>query len=320
MPDHNLIGLLRGGPWALMPERLQALADAACAVHDGGAAVVQQEAAQRSVATRAGGSIVVLPVTGVLASRKAWWVGTTTEDLRQQVRSLAADDGVRAVVLDIDSPGGSVYGIPELSDDLATLRARKPLIAVANHLAASAAYWLASQAEEIWATPSADVGSIGVWTMHVDASKFYESLGFKITGISAGKYKLDGNDWSPLSEEAKEHLQAEVDATYNTFLAHVARGRGLTADVVREAYGEGRVYGAARAHSLGMVDAVGTLDQAIAHLANRLQLSATGRSQAEAPVEPQVSDSPAGSGGGPQGEHRDEVLRLRHETATRRHA
>lgn len=316
MRDQNLLGLLNGSPWALMPDRLRLLAAQALDRLSG----EEQVAAASRTVPAFGGAIAVVPIRGLIAKSKAYWAGFYVDDLRQQLRGFAADDGVRGVVLDIDSPGGSVYGLPELADELFTLRSAKPLVAVANTLAASAAYWLAAQAGELWASPSADVGSIGVWTMHIDASKFYEEIGFTITGISAGRYKLEGNDWSPLTDEALAHIQSEVDATYETFLAHVARGRGLTSEVVREMYGEGRVYGAARAHSRGMVDRVGTLDQAIATLAAQLQLSAIGRGRAETPADPQVPDSPAGAGSEPAGEHRDLVLRLRHETARRRQA
>jgi signal peptide peptidase SppA len=201
---------------------------------------------------------------------------------------MVADESVGAIVIDIDSPGGSVFGTPELADEILKARGAKPIIAVANSNADSAAYWIASAADEIVGTPSSMVGSIGVWTMHVDFSKMDERVGMKVTYVSAGKYKVEGNEYEPLGEEAQAALQARVDEYYGMFVAAVAKGRGVTASAVRNGYGEGRVVTAKQALALGMIDRIGTLGQTLA----RFGASTDGAVRIEEPLEPDIQAEP----------------------------
>jgi signal peptide peptidase SppA len=133
-------------------------------------------------------------------------------------------------------------------------------------LAASAAYWIASQADEIVVTPSGDVGSIGVLVMHDDVSKAEEMAGFKTTVISAGKYKAEGHPFEPLSDEARGELQKLVDDVYAMFVADVAQGRGTTAEAVRSGYGQGRLQLANDAVASGLADRVDTIDSTLEQL------------------------------------------------------
>src|SRR4029453_14892345 len=116
---------------------------------------------------------------------------------------LMKDPAVKGVVLDVDSPGGSVYGVRELADEIRAARGQKPVEAVANAFMASAAYYIGSAAEKVWVTPSGSAGSIGVYDAHVDLSKFTETMGEKWTFVSYGDNKLLGNPFEPLSEEAQ---------------------------------------------------------------------------------------------------------------------
>lgn len=209
------------------------------------------------------GATVVVPVSGIL-SPKGSYNGTSTRKLSDQMRDFASDDRVGTIVLDIGSPGGLVYGTPEAADAIFEARAAKPVIAVANPFAASAAYWLASQASAFYASRSADVGSIGVYAGHTDQSGFEEKIGMKTTLISAGPKKVLGNPFEPLSEEARDDMQASVDESYAEFLAAVARGRGVTAKDVAENYGQGSMLSARRALSAGMIDGIMTLPDVIA--------------------------------------------------------
>jgi signal peptide peptidase SppA len=166
-------------------------------------------------------------------------------------------------VLDIDSPGGSIAGITELAAEIRSARGAKPIVAVANTLAASAAYWLGSQADQFVVTPSGHVGSIGVYAVHQDVSKMLDEAGVKMTIVSAGPHKTEGNEFEPLTDEARAEIQARVDASYDQFVEDVAAGRNVPVATVRADFGGGRVLTARDALKAGMVDRVETLAQTI---------------------------------------------------------
>jgi capsid assembly protease len=217
---------------------------------------------------QAGAGVAVLPVLGTISHRMGMFSassgGTSTEALTREFRSLLADSSVSAIVLDVDSPGGSADGIDELATEIFKARGKKPITAVANTLMASAAYWLAASADEIVVSPSAEVGSIGVLAAHEDRSALMEKLGVKVSLVSAGKYKTEGNPFEPLSDEARANIQKRVDEAYGRFVRAVARGRSVPVDTVRNGFGEGRVVSAREAVRLGMADRVATIDEVIA--------------------------------------------------------
>jgi signal peptide peptidase SppA len=216
------------------------------------------------------GSTAVIPVYGVIAPRADMFTemsgGSAVQRLSSAFDEALADESVDSILLDIDSPGGSVDLIPEFAAQIQAARGQKPIVAVANTLAASAAYWIGSQADEFVASPSAQVGSIGVFAAHEDVSKMMEALGVDTTLVSAGKYKTEGNPFAPLSEEGRAAIQARVDDAYGMFAADVAKGRGVSVDAVKSGYGQGRVLPAKQALSDGMVDRVGTYDDVVRRL------------------------------------------------------
>lgn len=183
--------------------------------------------------------------------------GASTEEISAQLRDALADDGVDRIVLDVDSPGGTIDGIPELAAEIHAAREQKPIVALVDTVAASAAYWLASQANEIVVTPSAKVGSIGVFAVHVDESRALELRGVRPTIVHAGKFKVEESSAYPLSDEARASIQERVDAYHAMFVRDVARGRGVTEDRVRADFGQGRVVLAEAAVAAGMADRVG---------------------------------------------------------------
>jgi signal peptide peptidase SppA len=142
-------------------------------------------------------------------------------------------------------------------------RQSKPITAVVNHLAASAAYWLASAATEIVVSPSGEVGSIGVFAAHDDVSAAMAREGVARTLISAGKYKTEGHPFGPLTEEARLNIQKRVDEYYAMFVRDVARFRDKPINAIYNGFGEGRVVGATEAVRLGMADSVGTLEMVV---------------------------------------------------------
>lgn len=238
--------------------------------------------------TRAGpearldGAVAVVPIIGPILPREdeAWWYGGTSSNwLRDTFTKLGQDPKITAVVLDVDSPGGVITGVPEAASALFAMRDTKPTVAVSNGMMASAAYWIGSAADQLVSTPSSMTGSIGVWRMHVDASSFFEQLGFKVTLISAGKHKVEGHPFGPLSDETLAHFQAEVDDVHAWFIGDVAKHRAVSKAAVRDGYGEGRIFKGNKAKELGMVDRLDTLEGVLGRLTKKSS-SKTGRAAA----------------------------------------
>jgi signal peptide peptidase SppA len=215
------------------------------------------------------GTVAVIPIYGIIMPRATlmseYSGGTAVQGLTRAFREALDDESVGSILFEVDSPGGQVDGIEELATEIRAARGRKPMVAIANITMASAAYYLACQADEVVATPSGMVGSIGCLMAHTDTSAAEEKLGLKTTVISAGKYKAETH--GPLTDEARAHLQERVN-DYNTmFVNAVAKARGVSAAAVRGGYGEGRALTAARAKDAGLVDRIDTFDATIRRLA-----------------------------------------------------
>ncbi len=204
------------------------------------------------------GAVAVIPIQGVLTQRGGC-CGNSTEQIGEWVDAAAGDDSIKAIVLDVDSPGGSVFGVQETGEKIRQAREVKPVFAVANSMMASAAYWLASQATQIVGTPGADIGSIGVIMVHADVSKYNEELGVKYTYITSSEHKAEGNWDEPLSDDARAHMQSRVDDYHATFVDAISKGRKVTKSLVNNEFGQGRMFGSAKAKELGMIDKIGTL-------------------------------------------------------------
>jgi signal peptide peptidase SppA len=280
MNHQLLVAEFLATPWALMPERLSALAAVVMRWSGGIAAEsenmirvqadrVIRESRRQSASAQSTGGIAVLPLYGVVTQRGnmvddvSGPGSTSTQQFCTTLRQLLADDTVGQILIDIDSPGGSVYGVAELADEIQSARSQKRIVAVANSLAASAAYWIGCSASEFYVTPGGEVGSIGVWQAHQDYSQALDEAGVKTTLISAGKFKVEGNPYSPLNDEAQSFMQSRVDEYYAAFTKAVARGRGVPISQVREGMGQGRVLGAAAALAQNMVDGIATFDDVL---------------------------------------------------------
>ena len=256
--------------WAILPAKLaviQAILLARCRGEKATAAEIEA-ARPEPPPPRPKGKVAVIPIMGTISQRPSVFTsgGTSTETAGRLLDAAVADPEIKAVALHIDSPGGSVYGVPELAAKIRAAKHEKKIVAVANSVAASAAYWLASQATELVVTPGGQVGSIGVIAAHEDVSKSQEMDGVKTTVVSAGKYKSEGHPFEPLSEEARAFLQSEVDRYYEMFTADVARGRGRRQDTVKSGFGQGRMVGADAAVAEGMADRVATWEDTLRRL------------------------------------------------------
>lgn len=285
-------------PWAILPSTLALIVDIVRFRADGGSLTDDEISARVAAAQngprtggRQSGTVAVIPVYGPTSQRQSlmqdYSGGTSTEGLASDFRSAMADAAVDGILFEFDSPGGTVDGIPELAAEIRAARGGKPIVAIANTMAASAAYWLAAQCDELVVTPSGSVGSIGIFTAHQDLSAAAEMEGVKTTLISAGKYKTEGNKWEPLAEDARAALQDQVDQFYGMFIADVSKGRGAPIDSVRSGYGEGRIVLAKQALASGMVDRIDTLDNTIRRVA-RQAITGRNSSNALAALDPEL--------------------------------
>lgn len=277
-------------PWAIAHDKLQEIAGFVELKLSGEA--VGDEAIQAAIGQRRGaeqtraGAIAILPISGILAPKMNMMMqmsgGTSLDILTKRFRALVDDTSVGAIILDIDSPGGSVEGLPEFAAEVFNARSKKKIVAIANTMAASAAYWIGTAADEFVAMKSSWVGSIGVFMMHRDFSAKMETEGIKTTMISAGKFKAEGNEFEPLTDEARAHMQENADQFFNMFVNDVARNRGVSADDVRDGFGQGRVLVAELALKENMIDGIETLDELIARMSLPQEQAARARANAQA--------------------------------------
>lgn len=258
----RLLAALRSARWAIQPASLQAIYDTLGAhlrgalpmpanpLHSSApvspevlaslaAATVKTEASMvdASGKTVQPSPIAVIPVYGIigkhLSSLETMCGGCDLVDVEEEIAAAIADTNVRAIVLDINSPGGVVTGVPELAAKIRAWNEQKPIFAFADSLCASAAYWLAASCIEIAITQTADVGSIGVYIALVDDSEWWKKEGFKLELIKAGEFKAMGISGKPLSDAERALLQTDVDTVYRMFTADVragGSGRALVAD------------------------------------------------------------------------------------------
>jgi signal peptide peptidase SppA len=273
-----IVRAVYGSVWAILPEKLEAIDAFLKMKLAGGMASPEVIAAIRvdneisaarakSLAAGAPGAVAVLPLYGIINQRYAGDFsgpsGTSVQEFTQQFRQALNDPNVKAIVIDVDSPGGTVSGVEELATEIYNGRKQKKITAVSNCLCASAAYWLASQANEVCVSPTSMTGSIGVYQLHEDDSEALAAMGVKMSFISAGKYKVEGNPYQPLDDEARGAMQGTVDDFYGMFTKAVARGRGVAAKAVAAGYGQGRVLTAPDAVKQGLADRIATLDEVL---------------------------------------------------------
>lgn len=214
------------------------------------------------------GGVQVIFSSGIvgkhLSSLETMCGGLSVDALSAELRHAAADDSVRAIVLWLDTPGGVVTGLPEIAAQIRAIDAVKPVVAFTDSLCASAGYWMASACRAIYATPSADVGSIGVYCALIDYSAAYAKEGLKAEVFTTGAFKALGFPGTSLTDEQRVHLQQGVDATFALFSADVlARRPGVSKESM-----QGQCFMGAEALAAGLVDAVvADLAEVVADLA-----------------------------------------------------
>ena len=217
------------------------------------------------------GDVAVLPVRGVI-SRYAGGVddisaprGVSTEELERNLQRALDDEEVGSILLDVDSPGGSASGVMELGDAIYSARGQKPIVALADGMAASAAYWLASQTDRIYTTRGSELGSIGVVATAIDDHRWLESKGFDEFVVTSTNHKREVTERNSVGGKALAAWQEMVDEMHGHFVDAVARGRGVDLEAAAR-LADGRMHLGERAIALGLADEVGTFREVVGEL------------------------------------------------------
>lgn len=220
--------------------------------------------------------VAVLDIQGVLSKRASWFMMffgyAGMQAIGENLKKALADPSVKAVLLNIDSPGGTVDGTAELAQLIYESRGEKPIVAFTDGMIASAAYWIASAADTRYiSSDTTEVGSIGVIMTHVDYSQAYEKVGIKITQIVSGKYKNIGSPYKPLGDEAKDIIQSDIDYLKSVFVNDVAKNLGVPVDDVLKVMTTDTappVFLGRQAINAGLVDGMSTMDELLNRLAD----------------------------------------------------
>jgi signal peptide peptidase SppA len=235
-----------------------------------------RETVRTDTGYRIADGIAIIPVDGTLVHRgdapNALSGLTGYDRLSQWLSAALKDDAVKGILLDIDSPGGESAGAFDFADEIFAARGQKPIIAVAADTAASAAYLIASAADEVITTRTGRTGSVGVVTAHADMSGAAEKKGIVITHIFAGAHKVDGSPYAPLPDDVRARVQSEINCLYSLFTNTVARNRGMTVDAVKAT--EALTYMGAAAVDIGFADRVSTREAAFSALLLKTKPSA----------------------------------------------
>lgn len=254
--------ILTQEPWAIAPEAMDGIIGLAMDMAAGKLFTLPQSEAPQSIMSVADG-VATISITGPLLPTtdefdRVMLGATSLDEVRSTVESAAADPAVTSIVLNIDSPGGTVRGTPEAADAIYEASKVKPVRAHTSGTMASAAYWLGSQATSVSMTRSASVGSIGVMVPHIDQSKRAEMLGVKVELFTTGKFKAAGFPGTSLTESQRELIQERIDQVFGEFKSAVTRqGRKIPAEAM-----QGQSFYGPQAESLGLATVVRSASQA----------------------------------------------------------
>ena len=287
----RILAAIRSARWAVTPPTLQAISDSLGAHLRGSlqtrpvfalpvdspppVAPASEPAAPEMTQT----GVAIIPVYGIigknLSSMETMCGGCDLQAVSAALDAAVSDVSVTSIVLDIDSPGGVVTGVPEMADKIREVAQAKRIVAFTSGQCCSAAYWIASACDAIFCTKSADLGSIGVYVALVDDSKWWENEGYKLELIKAGDFKAMGISGKPLEDAERALIQADVDAIYSMFTGDVVSGRGKIDDATMQ----GQTFMGQSAVDVRLADEVVTdLGALVAMLAEEVSPTARGKS------------------------------------------
>lgn len=265
----------------------------------------RRESSEETLQIEAGGGIAVVPIRGVITKHAANVEdisapkGTSADEIRANVEQALGDSRVHTILLHIDSPGGAVDGVTDVTDIVAKAREQKRVVALADGSMASLAYWMGSQAHAIYATATSAVGSIGVYAIVDDSSEHFENKGVRVHLLKAGEHKGVGEPGVRISNKQLAGVQENVDAYYDLFVDAVAEGRGLDRKRALK-LADGRVHIGAGAVGVGLADRVASYADTIEELTEP-----PGPTDEVAAATLLRSDAVAGAPGEPYPEHSD---------------
>ena len=263
---------IMSAPWMLAPEQLAEI-QAIYQSHLRGdkidikgivAKVAAQESPVKGYDVIDGAAIIT--IDGIISKKRTFWSyffgGSASSEVAQLFSAAMADPAVESILLDIDSPGGTVDGTQELAELIFSYRGQKPIIAWTDGKMASAAYYIGAAADAIYISGDMpDIGAIGVTMLHVDYSEAARKAGVRETDIYAGRYKRIASSNRPLSGEGKAYLQDQVDYVYSVFVNDIARFRNKTVVEVLEKMADGRIFIGRQAIKAGLADGVSARDR-----------------------------------------------------------
>jgi protease-4 len=209
--------------------------------------------------TRIGARIGIVEAKGVIGDGQ----GVDADKIIKLLKKYEKDDDIRAIVLRVDSPGGSVAPSQEIADAIKRIKAKKKVVVSMGNLAASGGYYISAPADKIYAEPGTLTGSIGVIFQHFNVRGLLEFAKVDETTLKSGKYKDTLSPFRPIQDTDREEIQGISDDVYGQFVKAVAEGRNIPEAKVRE-IAEGRIYTGRRAKELKLVDELGGLDDALA--------------------------------------------------------
>jgi len=266
-------------PWAIMPEKHAEIFNIYVGYHQGDKLdrndikeLLAKESDKSGIDEKyqVVNDKAIINISGPMMKNPSWVMeyifgAASMVKIGEAIQSASMDKKVNAIILNIDSPGGTVDGTEELGNIIYQARELKPIISYTDGMMASAAVWVGSAAHEIYISgETVTTGSIGVATYHVDASKLYEDFGLRITDIYAGKYKRIASDTKPLSKEGKGYIQGQIDGIYKIFVDTVARYRGVSSEDVLNNMADGKLFLGSEAIRVGLVDGVLSMSDLIA--------------------------------------------------------
>jgi signal peptide peptidase SppA len=244
------------------------------------------------------GSVGLLPLHGVISPRANVMTdisgGTSLDMWIHELRQLRDNPAVSSIVIDAHTPGGSVFGVQEVFEEIFAARSIKPIIGQVNPECGSAGLWILAGCSEIRCMPSGEIGSLGAYMIHEDWSQANERIGVKPTYIKYGRYKTEGNPDEPLSDEALVYLQERVDVMGEMFVKAVAKGRKVPVAKVKGEFGQGRMLSSTDALAVGMIDKIATLDETMSRLTGQRRTTSGSRAATIPSESIGASEGPAG--------------------------